>query len=94
MSPAWIGVIVSGAALVIGLAVQGGLFAFTLGKHSQRLSNAESEVKDLKRKSDEHATSLSGIEGMRTLLEEVRHDMKSLLTGKISIGRRSSREDQ
>lgn len=74
------GIVIAGAGLLVGVAVQGGLFAFRLGRHDQRLTSAEESVVELKKKTDDHAAVIASINGMQTLLDEVRKDVKAILT--------------
>lgn len=91
--PEIIGAAVGIGGLVLAVAVQGGTFAFMIGKHAQRLNTNERDVQELKRKTDDHAAVISGIEGMKGLLAEVRDDVKNLLTGKVTPARRKPAED-
>jgi hypothetical protein len=52
------------------------------GRQAQKLDNAASDIRDLKTKQDEHATSIAAWSQALSLLEEVRGDVKSLMTGR------------
>ena len=84
-------------ATVAGVAVTllGGMAAltFSAGRHSERLNTAEDDIKGLKRTTEDHAKSISTWEQAVHLLQEVRDDVKSLMTGKIQPARRQRAED-
>lgn len=87
MTPAMIGPLVAGVGLVLGLLIQGVSFAFLIGRQAERLASVERDCVDLKSKVEEHAGAIAVLTGMRQLLEEVRHDVKNLLTGRVRPGR-------
>lgn len=63
-----------------GIAIQGGSFAYLLGKHSQRIATMERDTDELKRKTEEHSAAIAVFAGMKDLLKEVRDDVKGLLS--------------
>lgn len=79
------------AALVtLALSILGalGVLIWHAGRHSQRLDSAETDIKELKKVQDEHTKAINVWDQALKLLEEVRHDVKNLVTGKILPGRR------
>ena len=95
MTASAVGPLIAGAGLVLGLLIQGVSFAFLLGRHAERLSAIERDCVDLKVKVEEHAGAIAVLTAMRQLLEEVRHDVKNLLTGRVrpAAGSRVREED-
>jgi hypothetical protein len=82
------------AAVLVSLL--GGMFLliYNAGRHSQRLTAAETAITDLQRGQAEHDKAISAWDQVRQLVEEVRGDVKSLITGRIKPGRYGeSRQD-
>ena len=74
----------------LGLLLTVGGLVFKLGQHSQRLSDVEKDVSELRVKSEDHGSRLGAIGELRqhlTTIEgsvrEVAHDVKNLLTGRL-----------
>lgn len=83
------------AIVTLALSILGALsvLIWHAGRHSQRLDSAETDIKDLKKVQDEHTRAINVWDQAVKLLEEVRHDVKNLLTGKVQLGRRRAGED-
>jgi hypothetical protein len=60
------------------------------GRQSQKLDNAINDIKDIKTTQGEHSSAIAGWTHVAALLEEVRHDVKNLMTGKVQPPRRNS----
>jgi hypothetical protein len=86
----WEGVAAIAACATLGLSALGSI-AFLIwhaGRHSERLDGAESDIRDLKKIQDEHSKVLGGWEQFGKLLDEVRGDVKKLLSERgRSVGR-------
>lgn len=88
------------AALVAAGIALGGVI-FKLGQHSQRLSDAEKDIAELRVKSEDHSTRLGVIARLEQQLStiegavrEVAHDVKNMLTGRlVPASRRTTPED-
>lgn len=72
------------ALAVLGLAV-GGLLV-NAGIAFQKLNQHGEDIKTLKTETKAHAGDLAGIAALRELVDEVRQDVKSLLTGRRNRG--------
>lgn len=70
-------------AVLAGMALVG--LVFNAGRHAQRLDRAEDDLKDLKIKVEEHGAAISAWDQALQLLNEVRGDVKRLLTGEIEL---------
>ena len=83
------------AAGAVIVTVLGGIvgLVYHAGRHAQRLSSAEKDIGELRAIQDEHSRAISAWDQALKLLEEVRHDVKNLLTGRIQPGRRRSGGD-
>lgn len=87
------------AVATLGLAVAG--LIFKAGEHSSRLSQVEKRQTETEAKQAQHGEKLNAIvrleaqlAAMDTLVREIAHDLKNLLTGKTVPARRSqARED-
>ena len=75
---AWIA-LVGFCVVVAGLLVNAGMAFQKLNQHGK-------DIETLKSKTDSHASDLAGIAAIRDLLDEVRQDVKSLLTGRRGRG--------
>lgn len=69
------------ALAALALAV-GGLL-FNAGAQWQKLQTHADEISALKLKTDDLSHEASGIATLRALLEEVRQDVKALMTGRM-----------
>jgi hypothetical protein len=59
---------------------------FRMGKSASTLERHGTDIETLRVKTDTHAGDLAGIGALRELVDEVRHDVKSLLTGRRGRG--------
>lgn len=93
MTPVEIGA-ASGVAAVLVTILSGiAILIFNAGRHSQRLDRAEGDIKEIRGKQDEHAQRLSVVDQLVGLVQEVRDDVKELITGKITPARRRASGD-
>lgn len=65
------------------------LLIYRAGKHTQRLDAHEAKIAKLETTQDEHSRAISAWDQALRLLEEVRGDVKALMTGRISPPRRA-----
>jgi len=82
MNPAWVAVVVTGAVAVAGFGAWALALTFQAGKHAQRMDTAEKSLEKLQETVAGHANSISAWDQAVKLLEEVRKDVKSLMTGR------------
>lgn len=68
------------------LAIAVGGLLFNAGAQWQRLQTHSDEIRNLKSTTDELGRELSGNTILRALLEEVRQDVKALMSGRRGQG--------
>lgn len=70
------------AAAAVVVTVLGGIIwlANQAGRHAQRLDRAESDIKEIAATQDAHSQQLAGWQQFGKLLDEVRADVKRLLS--------------
>lgn len=88
MSPAEVGASAAVAGVLVTILSGMAILIYNAGRHSQRLDRVEGDVKDLKIVQDEHGHKLSVLDQLMVLLQEVRGDVKDLLTGAKPVRRR------
>jgi hypothetical protein len=73
-------------AFTVVSAIAGGMFKF--GQHSQRLASLEERAKGTEASTAALAVLTSTVGGIDKRLEEVAHDVKNLLLGRVKPARR------
>lgn len=89
MSAAWIIAVITAATAFLGFCGWALALTFQAGKHAQQMETAKADIVDLKVKVGEHARSISSWDQALNLLQEVRDDVKGLLTGRLKPARRT-----
>lgn len=89
------GIAAAAAVAAVLVTILGGmiLLIYNAGRHAQRLDTHETELAELKRTQAEHTKAISVWDRAEKLLEEVRRDVKGLLTGKVRPARRVDAAD-
>lgn len=76
------------AAPAVGAIATIGSIIFRMGQHSQRISSLEEKTKDHGAVSTAVAVLTSGMGEMKAQLGEISHDVKNILTGRVTPARR------
>lgn len=69
------------------------ILIYRAGRHSQRLDAHEQKIAKLEATQEEHSKAISAWDQALKLLQEVREDVKALMTGRISPSRHRAGAD-
>lgn len=93
MNPAWIAAIIGAIGLLLGIVAWAIGLTFQAGRHSKSMEIAQTDIAKLQTKVEGHERAISAWDQALHVLEEVRKDVKSLMTGQVQLPRPRSRRD-